>query len=77
MYINENKQHNHTIYVHGWWTKLSNKLVGFVLGALSENVIPLKGCQTSSPQIVKILKGLDLIDCQNTPDAFKHVPDLF
>ena len=42
------------------------------------------------PQMLKIIKCLDSIDCtmiltistckfdaQNTPDAFKHIPDLF
>jgi len=61
----------------------------FVLGAFFEKVFSPKGWQKNS-QNCKIPKCSDLIDFQmilpisickfdakNTPDAFKHVPDLF
>ena len=52
-----------------------------------KHVLP-EGLAKEIPQIVKIRKCLDLIDCamvspistfdaKNTSDAFKHVPDLF
>ena len=61
----------------------------FVLGSFSENVFSPKGWQKNS-QNCKIPKCSDLhdilmilpisicnFDAKTTPDAFKHVPDLF
>jgi len=63
--------------------------INSVLGPFFENVLSPKGWQKESRNC-KIPKCLDLIDFQmilpivickfdakNTPDAFKHVPDLF
>ena len=61
----------------------------FVLGAIFENVFFLKGWQNNSPNCKKnkmlgsyrfpmfLSISTCKFDAKNTPDAFKHVPDLF
>ena len=76
--------------IYGWWIKIKqHDGQMFVLRALSENVFSPKGWQ-KTPRNCKnqgmfgsyrLHNGFTNLHCKadakNTPDACKHVPDLF
>ena len=67
-----------------------NIWIDFVLGCVVRKCVLPEGLAKELPKVLNMQKCLDSIDCtmvltiptykfdsQNTPDAFKHVPDLF
>jgi len=79
-----------SIYIYGWWTKLSKTMVGFLFGCVFRIGVLSEGLAKQLPTIVKntnmfgsyrLYNGFTIptctFDATNTPDAFKHASDLF